>query len=171
MSTINAVCPGDHQHESWGLVQQGSKRVFATSLEVHYPKALCEAIAHAFILKLVAMGMFFHEQPSLQQAARTSTLQQVPSAKIPPLVSNFKSRLVAFYKQEHLVWPLTFIDTEACKIPHRFQMGDVVSVQNLRQNQGVLDRLTSEFDAWSLSFDLQALSVNFQFEFDAVKIL
>ena len=68
-------------------------------------------------------------------------------------------------------WPLTFIDTEACKIPHRFQMGDVVSVQNLRQNQGVLDRLTSEFDAWSLSFDLQALSVNFQFEFDAVKIL
>ena len=80
VSSINAVCPGDHQHEGWGLVQRGSKRVFATSLEVRYPKRLCEAIVHAFILRLVAMGMTFNQQPSLQRAARTATLQQNPLA-------------------------------------------------------------------------------------------
>ena len=45
-----------------------------------------------------------------------------------------------------------------------------MSVQNLQQNQGVLDSLSSEFDAWNLNFDLQALSTSFQFEFDNVKI-
>ena len=105
VATIYAICPGNHQHDSWGLVQQGSKRVFATALEVHYPKALCEVIVHAFVLRFVAMGMTFYQPASLQQAARTATMQQNPSAKIPPLVSAFKSRVVTFYRHDTLVWP------------------------------------------------------------------
>ena len=43
VATISKTCPGNHQHAPWGLVQTGAaKRVFATSLEVHYPQALCE---------------------------------------------------------------------------------------------------------------------------------
>ena len=42
VATISKTCPGNHQHAPWGLVQTGAaKRVFATSLEVHYPQALC----------------------------------------------------------------------------------------------------------------------------------
>ena len=73
VATINAVCPGDHTHETSGLVQQGSKRVVATSLEVHDPADLCEAIVHAFVLRLVALGLKFDSQFSLQQAARMAT--------------------------------------------------------------------------------------------------
>ena len=38
VATICKVCTGNHQHEPWGLVKTGgTKKVFATSLEVHYP--------------------------------------------------------------------------------------------------------------------------------------
>ena len=164
---FNNWCNLSRQSPTWEL-GPGSERVFATSLEVHYTKSLCDA--HAFILKLVAMGMFFSQQPSLQQAVRASTLQQAPSTEVAPLVSTFKSRVVIFYKQEQLVWLLTFTENSACKLLRRFQVGDLVSAQSLRENQGVLDRLMSEFDKWSLDFDLHALSASFQFEFDAVKI-
>lgn len=69
VETIAATCPGNHVHEPWGLVKQGSsKRVFATSLEKHYPKLLCEAIVHSFILRLTEMGLTFTNSPSLQHA-------------------------------------------------------------------------------------------------------
>ena len=139
VATIDAVCPGDHVHDDWGMVQQGSKRIFATALEVHYPKPLCEAIVHAFVLQLVTMGLKFEPSESLQQAARAATMQQAPSAKLPPLVPAFKSRAVIFYHSNQLVWPLNFDSHTACKLLHNFQVGTLVSVQNLQQNPGVLD--------------------------------
>ena len=170
VATIDAVCPGDHQHESWGIVQQGSKCVFATSLEVHYPAELCEAIAHAFILKLVALGLKFNSTASLQLSAKLATMQQAPSSKVPPLVSSYKSRVLAFYFQDELVWPLTFAVGESCKLLHKFQVGVSVDVQKLQQHQGVLDRLQSELDARNMDFDLSALSTSFQFSFDSFRI-
>ena len=170
VATINAICPGNHAHDTWGLVQQGSKRVFATSLEVHYPTELCEAITHAFILRLVVLGLKFNPQSSLQRDSRMATLQQAPSAKLPPLVPPFKSRILTFYNNEQLVWPLTFAVIPACKLLRKFQVGGLVQVQNLQQQQGVLDRLQSELDAWCIDFDLQALAKNFQFEFDSARI-
>ena len=169
VATIDVVCPGDHVHDDWGLIQQGSKRIFATALEVHYPKALCEAIVHAFVLRLVTLGLKFEPTKSLQQSARAATMQQAPSAKSQPLVPAFKSRAVTFYHSNQLVWPLHFDSHDSCKLLHNFQVGTLVSVQNLQQNPGVLDRLQSEFDAWNLNFDLQALTTCFQFDFDSVK--
>ena len=55
--SISALCDGKHEHESWGIIRQGNKRTFATSLEVHYPKALCEAITRAFMLRFAELGM------------------------------------------------------------------------------------------------------------------
>ena len=64
VATISKTCPGNHQHAPWGLVQTGAaKRVFATSLEVHYPQALCDAIVHAFVLCLTTMGLQFTDKP------------------------------------------------------------------------------------------------------------
>ena len=170
VATVDATCPGNHVHEAWGLIQRGSKRVFATSLEVHYPPALCEAIAHAFILRLVLLGVKFNPQTSLQQASKMATLQQAPTAKLPPLVSPFSSRVLAFYLNEQLIWPLNFHITAACKLLHKFSVGATMEVQNLEQQQGVLERLQAELDAWCISFDLQALAKSFQFEFDSVRI-
>ena len=36
--TVCLLCPGDHVHAPWGAQRRGSKKVFATSLEVHYPQ-------------------------------------------------------------------------------------------------------------------------------------
>eukprot|EP00435_Cladocopium_sp_Y103_P026152 s3258_g6.t1 len=49
---VNKTCPGDHVHAPWGFQQQGSKRIYATSLEVNYPPALCDAIAVAIATAL-----------------------------------------------------------------------------------------------------------------------
>ena len=57
VATICKLCHGDHHHEPWGFVKSGAvKRVFATSLEVHYPLC-CETISHAFVLRLTEMGL------------------------------------------------------------------------------------------------------------------
>ena len=37
LQRINKTCPGDHVQEAWGVQRQGARRIFATSLEVHYP--------------------------------------------------------------------------------------------------------------------------------------
>ena len=56
--TISALCDGKHEHNAWGIVKFGAKRAsFATSLEVHYPRGLCEAIVKAFMLKFAELGM------------------------------------------------------------------------------------------------------------------
>ena len=170
VATVNATCPGNHVHEAWGLVQQGAKRVCATSLEVHYPPQLCEAITHAFILKLVSLGLKFNPQASLQQDSKMATMQQSPTTKLPPLVAPFSSRVLTFYQEDQLIWPLTFQITAACKLLHKFSVGEKLEVQNLGQQQGVLDRLQAELSAWCISVDLQALAKSFRFEFDSVRI-
>ena len=56
--TISALCDGKHEHNAWGIVKFGAKRAsFATSLEVHYPRGLCEAIVKALMLKFAELGM------------------------------------------------------------------------------------------------------------------
>ena len=66
--TACLTCPGDHVHAPWGVQRKGSKRVFATSLEVHYSKKLCEAIAHAFLLRFMEQGFKFDLAPSAQHS-------------------------------------------------------------------------------------------------------
>ena len=123
VSIINAVCPGDHKHESWGVAQQGAKRVFATSFEVHYPTGLCKAIVHAFVLQLMQRGLKFQSQPSLQHSARAATLEQTATLKLPPLVPPYKSKFVVFFANNVLVWPLNCGDQKACKTLNVFKVG------------------------------------------------
>ena len=49
---LNKTCPGNHQHQPWGLQQVQGRRTFATALEVHYPAPLCDAIANVIALAL-----------------------------------------------------------------------------------------------------------------------
>ena len=114
-------CPGDHLHDSWGPTRIQTHLCCRVGSSL--PKALYEVIVHAFISRLVAMGLHFQQTESLQQAARAATVQQSPSAKSPPLVSAFKFRVVTFYHSDQLVWPLAFEEQTACKLLHKFQIG------------------------------------------------
>ena len=155
--TICLIFPQNHQHAPWGVLQRGSKRVFATSLEVHYPKKLCEAIAHAFLLRFLEQGLKFDQQPSYQHAAKASTFMQTPSLKLPPLVPQYKSRLVAFFAVES-------IPTNVCKVLHEVKFGVEVSVQTLDKASAEANRLSEEINAWYISFDVQefwGLGINF----------
>lgn len=95
VSTINAVCPNNHEHEPWGLVRTGSsKRVFATALEVHYRTLLCETIVHAFVLRFTEMGLQFVEAPKAQHAARAATAEQSKSLSCRHLYQTFHPSLL-----------------------------------------------------------------------------
>ena len=54
--TVSDFCDRRHEHEPRGIARQGNKRTFATSLEVHYLRPLCDAI-QAFLLKLVKLKL------------------------------------------------------------------------------------------------------------------
>ena len=62
-----------------------SKRVFATALEMHYAKLLCEAKTHAFILRLTEMGLKSVSKIKSQHAACAVTLEQSNLSNCVPL--------------------------------------------------------------------------------------
>ena len=144
--------------------QGSSKRVYATSLEKHYPLLLCEAIVHAFILKLSEIGLKFSDKTSLQHASRAATALQSKSLKLPPLVSPYKSKIVILCKDCEQVWPAQPADLRACKLLHEFSLGGNFSVDQLLESHETLKRLETELAVWNMSLnfqDLRLLECNF----------
>lgn len=85
---ISNVCPGNHYHEAWGVVAKGAnKRVFATSLEVHYPPLLCDAIVQAFLACFVKLGCVEVSRVLQNPAAQLLTGKQPRSSKVLPACS------------------------------------------------------------------------------------
>ena len=104
---IDGRCPGNHYHEPWGQIQLGNKRVFATSLEVHYPAKLCDAIIDSFIAFLLTEGFYFQMKLPVNAAAHELAGAQVPSNKLPPVVPEFASKLAAIFDaNDKQVWPI-----------------------------------------------------------------
>ena len=170
MATIDSVCPNNHKHEPWGLVKTGaSKRVFATALEVHYPTLLCEAIVHAFILRLTELGLTFLENPKAQHVARAATGEQSKALKLPPLVPNFSFKLVLMFNDNAIVWPLQPPELSACKLLHEFCVGDCVSVNQLAVESDVRKRMQVELSVWGINLALDEFSA-FDFMWNRVKI-
>ena len=170
VGTICKVCPQNHQHEPWGLVKTGaSKRVFATSLEVHYPTLLCDAIVHAFILCLTDRGLKFTDKPKVQHVARASTGQQSKSLRLPPLVPQFASKLVAMYAHDVQVWPVQAIASPSLKLLHEIDLGGLVSAKQLGQKSDMQQRLKAEFSVWGVSMAFEQFTA-LGFDFDRVKV-
>lgn len=147
--TVCKTCDGSHTHEPWGLVQQGSKRVFATSLEVHYPPKLCDAVVHAFMLHLVDSGLSLDNFVSMQDAATTFTNKQTAKAKLPPVVQPFKCQILTFFSAHQCLWPPSFSTSEQHKLLHDFSLGDVgteqLSLRTLMENK---------LKSWNLDLEL-----------------
>lgn len=166
--TICNTCPGNHTHLPWRVVRSGNKRIFATSLEVHYPKQLCEAIVHAFSLRFVEQGLVFRDQASLQHKAKAATLQQTPVLRPPPLVPAYKSRFVAFSQCEQIVWPSSF-PVDAVKKLHEVKFGEMVSVKHGELAEGVCKRISEELQVWHVDFSLESFA-NMEISFDGLVI-
>ena len=124
MHSVNQVCPQNHCHEPWGKVDKGNKEVFATALEVHYPKGLREAFASAFELKLLQSGWRPPAcTPSNAQAA-ASTGVQPTKPKMPPLVSEFKTKVCVLTSQNvEVCWPKAPIEVQNAEVLHKLPVG------------------------------------------------
>ena len=129
---INLVCPGNHRHEPWGTVRKGSKRVFATSLEVHYPHT---AIVNAYLTKLGSMGFVQTESIRPNPAAQSLSGKQLLSGKMLPMVPEYMSKLLIFRDAQKLfMWLQPCQSLDHCKIPHSFQVGGFDGVENVSAN-------------------------------------
>ena len=132
---INLTCPGNHKHEPWGTVRRGAKRVFATSLEVHYPPGLCKAIVNAFLTKIGSMGFVKDDAVPANPAVQAMSGKQPLTGRLLPMVPEFKSKLIVFRDaQQQLVWPDPHPSLEHCKLLHSFQVGGLEGAENTSEN-------------------------------------
>ena len=150
VGTISALCDGKHEHEAWGIIRQGAKRTFATSLEVHYPKQLREAIVRAFMLKFSEMGLKVdHAETALHHAAKALTNQQAISMKLPPLVPVHKHRYVVFLLDGLAQWPQIYNFDEHHKLLHTVRMGEIVGAE---RKDALKKRILEELLVWKVHF-------------------
>ena len=119
---VNKICPGDHPHEPWGVQRSNGKRCFATSLEVHYPQQLCDAIANAILAGLHKQGISPAIVQPLAQAARAFSNVQTSANKLPPVVSEYKCLFAAVFHDSAQVWP-KYLFSGDYKLLHEFDVG------------------------------------------------
>ena len=89
---LRAVCQGDHNHLSWGLIRNASKWEFATAAEAAYPKLLCSRISTLLQLRCLRLGLkpVIPEHPMANvHAARAATGRQPRGQRLPPLIPEF----------------------------------------------------------------------------------
>ena len=164
--TISMLCDNSHEHEPWGVIRHGAKRTFATALEVHYPKALCEAIVSAFMLGFVARGMKSDATISLHHAAKALTGQQSASMKMPPLIPAYKHRYVVFLLDNQIQWPTIDSPPKEHKQLHNMKMGEVVSVELRAEYK---NRILDELQIWAVDFSWDSF-MSFEGVFNNVSI-
>jgi len=165
--TISALCDGRHEHEPWGIVRQGAKRTFATALEVHYPKPLCEAIVKAFMLKFVELGMKLEGITGpLHHAAKALAGQQAISMKLPPLIPTYKHRYVVFLLNHLVQWPVLANLPGEHKLLHTAVLGEVVGVE-LRAS--FKKRILEELCVWMVDFSWESFEA-FTGEFNEFRV-
>lgn len=120
---INLTCPGNHQHEAWGVQKRGNKRVFATSLEVHYPTGLGEAIANAVASRLLQQGFVPMPVNNSNKQAQVFSGIQPASSKIPAFIPEHKTRFACVCERDAILWPAECPTTTAFKLLHTEEMG------------------------------------------------
>ena len=121
---IDGVCDGQHTHEPWGITRQGNKRVFATSLEVHYPEALCQAIFQAYMLCLADVYQFVDDQTVSNVHFQAATGVQPRGSKLKPLFSPYSDIFVTLCdRQRNVLWPPQCPSLQHAKLLHSVQVG------------------------------------------------
>ena len=141
VQSISAVCPGNHKHAAWGRVSIGNKRVLATSLEVHYPTQLCDAIAHAFLMAFHRLGCKHETNIPLNPAAQVVSGKQSATNKLPPAVPEYKSKICTLWNKDSCVWPANWTKVPNFKLLHKISVGSEVVEQLHSQILAVCDSM------------------------------
>ena len=139
VQSISLTCPGNNKHAAWGRVNLNNKRVFATSLEVHYPTQLCDAISAAFIMAFRRLGCKYEPHVPLNPAAQLISGKQTATNKLPPAVSEFKGKLGTLWVQDMCLWPANWMHQPSYKLIHTFPVGAENVEQLNEQVQSVFD--------------------------------
>ena len=130
VALINLTCPGNHKHEPWGKIHTGAKRVFANSLEVHYPAGLGRAIVNAFLTKLGSMGFAKADSVPANPAAQAMSGKQPVTGKLLPIVPEYKTKILVLRDaNRQLVWPCPHPCLQHCRLLHSFQVGGMEGVE------------------------------------------
>ena len=93
MQRLQLPCSGDHEHEPWGRLPDGS---WSAAAEVHYSAMMCCLMASSVVDQLIDWGaapaaVSLSDQPlALARAAQVAADKQPSGKKIKPLVSEFK---------------------------------------------------------------------------------
>jgi hypothetical protein len=145
---INKTCPGDHKHEPWGLQRQGQQRIFATSLEVHYPGQLCTAIAETIALALLHRNISPESLPSGTQAARAFANEQSGTSKIPTFLPEYRTKFMTVWHAQQQVWPQQDLDINKSKLLQDIQVGgkDLQQLMSAIKEQSELKGLHNFLD-------------------------
>ena len=153
--TVSAFCDRRHEHEPRGIARQGNKGTFATSLEVHYLRPLCDAV-QAFLLKLVKLKLQVNgNKPSLHHAAKALSGSQSICMKIPPLVPAYKHMYVVFFLHQQPVWPTAATIPADHKLLHEVVLGGTVSVEDREQRK---KRILEESSVWEVDFSWESFN-------------
>ena len=120
---ISGTCDGQHKHDPWGYEIRNGKRVFATSLEVHYPTALCDKIANTIAIALQKRGINISQHVPINLAARSLAQNQPATNKVTPIVPEFKPKCVAIFLQNQCIWPAMHQFLDSAKVLQKVEVG------------------------------------------------
>lgn len=131
---IDRTGPGNHVHQPWGRIDKGCKRLFATSLEVHYPTELCRVICDAFVTNLVKRGFTLTPTSPINPAMQALSGKQPASGKALPMMQNYKSKFLALFDETDLcIWPIQASILPHYKLLHTVKLGCKVGAQQLSE--------------------------------------
>ena len=124
---VNLICDNSHPHEAWGKVPVNNKKVFATSLEVHYPQKLCDAISNCILVRLQLQFHFCLSDFPSNSDFKAATFVQPKGNKAPVLFSPFESKfLVIVDANNHVCWPYQQKLPENAKLLHESLIGGIM---------------------------------------------
>lgn len=152
ITTVNKTCPGNHFHEPWGQQRKGNRRVFATSLEVHYPSGLCDAIAAAFATAFLRKGWKPQLMTPVNLAARAFSDNQPATNKLTTFLPDYKTKFVRVLLHQTQIWPERALDTSNTKLLHNLEMGG----DNMQQ---LVLALQTQCVQWGCDVDISQLPV------------
>ena len=124
VALVSKVCDNKHTHLPWGVIKSKGKRTFATSLEVHYPQALCDAIVNAFNVHLMSQYNIVPSQSANNAAFQAASGIQPLGNKLPPLFSPYSDVFVSLNDEnEHVLWPPNCPSFQHAKLLHKIAVG------------------------------------------------
>ena len=123
---ICEICPQNHKHAPWGRVaSKNSKRCLQPLWKYITPQNFVQQLSELFLHVWNLMGhKALMDQPT-NAAAQQFSGKQPSSAKLPPMVSEFKTMFQCFCNASGTVcWPKDTIIPDHFRVIHKFKLGD-----------------------------------------------